>query len=223
MNPSDFGAVQPYPHLRRLLVIQLDMQFADLRGLLRLPLKKAGIGAGCNLTAAALLFNIISGSSVLFYQSSMKALKNQSGRGQRFKELLGRYYPFEHDDLPRAAAPTVLYEAARNPLAHALAIQVGRRHATVTYMKDSLPAARVRELATTRHRPSWTGPTVRIEGGLCLISIWALAWGAHEMLRRLFEDDKQAKRADATATRLLRTEQPTGGTASKPHELSVAG
>jgi hypothetical protein len=208
MNPSDLQAVQAYPHLRRLLVIQLDMQFADLHGLLRLPLKKAGISAGCNLTAAALLFNIISGSSVLFYRSSMKALKDQSGRGPRFKELLAGFYPFEPDDIPRHDAPTVLYEAARNPLAHALAIQVGKRHARVTYMKDGLPVARVRELATARQRPAWTGPTVRVENGSCLISVWALAWGVHEMLRRLFEDETQVKRADATAARLLAAAPP---------------
>ena len=179
------------------------MQFADLRGLLRLPLKKAGIGAGCNLTAAALLFNIISGSSVLFYCSSLKALRDQSGRGQRFRELLDGYYPFAHDDVPRPDAPTVLYEAARNPLAHALAIQVGKRHARVTYVKDSLSAAQVRELATAPSRPAWTGPTVHIKNNRCYISVWALSWGVYEMLRRLFEDEQQAKRADATAKRLL--------------------
>jgi hypothetical protein len=124
---------------------------------------------------------------------------------RRFKELLAGFYPFEPDDMPRHDAPTVLYEAARNPLAHALAIQVGKRHARVTYMKDALPAARVRELATARQRPAWTGPTVRVENGRCLISVWALAWGVHEMLRRLFEDEKQAKRANATAARLLGT------------------
>jgi hypothetical protein len=139
----------------------------------------------------------------VFYNSSMKALNTSGDRGRRFKDLLAGYYPFESDDLSRADGPAVLYAAARNPLAHALGIQAGSRQARVVYVKDSLPATAVRELATVRKRPAWTGATVRVDSGLCRISVSALAWGTYEMLRRLFEDDHQAKRADATAARLL--------------------
>jgi hypothetical protein len=37
MDPSTWPQLVPYPALRRLVAHQLDMQFADLRALLRLP------------------------------------------------------------------------------------------------------------------------------------------------------------------------------------------
>src|SRR6266849_9532190 len=98
MNPSELPEVQSSPSLRRLLEIQLDMQFADLRTLLLLPAEDQGFSGGCNLTSAALLFNIISGSSVLFYDASTTAMSEGRQSGRRFKELLSRYYPFGAGD-----------------------------------------------------------------------------------------------------------------------------
>jgi hypothetical protein len=63
---------------------QVDMQFSDLRTLLRLP--QAGLESGCNFTAAAILFNLIAGSSVFFYDPSEDSLRDRQARGKRFKE-----------------------------------------------------------------------------------------------------------------------------------------
>jgi hypothetical protein len=162
--------------LRRLLAIQLDMQFADLRTLLALPREEDGLAGGCNLTAASLLFNLISGSSVLFYDASTTAMADGRQSGRRFKELLARYYPFSDGDLPSDEAARVLYDAARNPLTHCLGVgkdkrvfpgapQVGNRPVAVMFVKGPLTPELVSELVTERQRPSWTEPTVCLQDG----------------------------------------------------------
>ena len=79
MLPSEYPEVQAYPNLKQLLTVQVDMQFKDLRTLLELP-KTEGQG-GCNLTAAGVLFNVIAGSSVCFYEASAEALTRRGDRG----------------------------------------------------------------------------------------------------------------------------------------------
>ena len=218
VNPSDFAEVQPYRYLRQLLALQLDMQFADLRTLLELP-RNGHPDGGCNLTAASLLFNFVSGSSVLFYDASTTAMADGRQSGRRFKELLTHYYPFSDGDLPAEEAARLLYEAARNPLTHCLGVgkdkrvfpgapQVGNRPVAVSFMKGPLSSELVTELVTARERPAWAGPTVSVENGECLISVCSLAWGVHEMLRRLFGDESQVRQADATAERLLAAPRP---------------
>src|SRR5262249_15329305 len=59
--PSQFAEVQAYLHLKHLLEVAVDMQIVDLRAMFQLPTKE--IRAGCNLTVAARLFDLISGSS----------------------------------------------------------------------------------------------------------------------------------------------------------------
>ena len=80
MLPSHFAEVQGFVHLRRLLDLQVDMQFHDLRSLLQLPKPHLGLVGGCNLTATALACNIIAGASVLFYDASPKALTKRRSR-----------------------------------------------------------------------------------------------------------------------------------------------
>jgi hypothetical protein len=219
MFPSELIDAQRYPSLKQLLEIQLDMQFVDLRTLLRLPRSDDGLNGGCNLTAASLLFSIVAGSSVLFYDASTTAMADGRQSGRRFKELLARYYPFGDDDLPREEAARVLYESARNPLTHCFGVgkdkrvfpgapQVGNRPLAVIFMKGPLGEEEVNELANARGRPDWTQPTVAVEQDECLVSVWTLSWGVHEMLRRLFDDGQQAQQSDATAARLLTPRTP---------------
>lgn len=219
MNPSDFPEVQAYPNLRALLAIQLDMQFADLRTLLQLPRPGDGLEGGCNLTAASLLFNIVSGSSVLFYDASTTAMADGRQSGRRFKELLTGYYPFCDGDLQPDEAARVLYEAARNPLTHCLGVgkdkrvfpgapQIGNRPVAVMFSKGPLSPGQVGALVSVRERPAWLEPTITVQHEECVIAVCALAWGVHEMLRQLFGDPPQAQQADATAARLLTAPMP---------------
>jgi len=97
MLPSEYPEVQSSPSLKQLLAVQVDMQFVDLRTLLELP--KAESQGGCNLTAAGVLFNVIAGSSVCFYEASAGAFTQRGDRGARFVGLLRRFYPFGNEEL----------------------------------------------------------------------------------------------------------------------------
>src|SRR3954454_22554826 len=98
MVPSQFVEVQDYWPLRRLLRIQVDMQFHDLRSLLQLPRPDLDLDGGCNLTATSLCCNIVAGASVLFYDASPAALEARGDRSRRFRELMRDYYPWEPAD-----------------------------------------------------------------------------------------------------------------------------
>jgi hypothetical protein len=219
MNPSNLAEVRPWPHLRTLLEVQLDAQFADLRTLLRLPRHDETLDGSCNLTSASLLFNIVSGSSVLFYNASIAAMADGRQSGERFRGLLEDFYPFLDDDLPTDDAARVLYRAARNPLTHCLGVgkdrrvfpgapQVGDRPVAVMFSKALLSVDQVAHVASTRARPDWLGPTIAMDGAECVISVATLAWGVHELLRTLFGDEAQARRADAVAAELLSSPLP---------------
>jgi hypothetical protein len=91
--PSEFPEVADYPHLQRLLELQINMQFVDLRTLLRLPMFEHGLEGGCNLTATTLLCNIIAGASVLFWDSSPEALEKRGERGKLVQGTHGAPLP----------------------------------------------------------------------------------------------------------------------------------
>jgi hypothetical protein len=97
------------------------MQIEDVRVLLRMP--KAGYPGGCNFAAAAVLFNLIAGSSVCFYNASPNALATPGGRGKRFTDMLMTYFPWPPGIAAKDGAD-VFYKFARNPLAHALGLDV---------------------------------------------------------------------------------------------------
>lgn len=65
--PSHFPEFKGYPHVHNFVAKHLDMQFDDVRGMLKLPLPKFGIPAGCNFAAAAAWCNLIGGISVVLY------------------------------------------------------------------------------------------------------------------------------------------------------------
>lgn len=208
MLPSQYPEVQIYSSLQRLLQAQVDMQFADLRTLLRLPVLQAGLEAGCNFACAAVLFNVIAGASVCFYETSEKALADHGVRGRRFKEVLEKFYPWLGEPFGKEQCVSTLYESARNPLAHSLGLDTapqGSSGKQVVLMKDSLTQDHILELEEAPIRPNWTPPTiVRLQalayGSIELaISVPTLYWGVHRMLHALFADSNQATKADALA------------------------
>ena len=60
-----------YPKLRAFVEWGIDMQLADIRDMLRLPLRECGLNAGHNFAAATSLANLIAGASVWFYEASV--------------------------------------------------------------------------------------------------------------------------------------------------------
>ncbi len=206
MNPSAWPELEPYPALRELFERQMDIEFADIRTLLLLPERK--VHSGCSLALALLLFNLVSGASVLFYKASLKGFTDQRNHRQRFKGLLHEYYPWSEDDLRREDATDVLWDGAQNPLMHQLRLGPTRRiplpgaprvqgtPVTLIFGKEDLTAQQIEEVATSRTRPSWLKETVWLADQLVLINVPAFAWGVHEMIRRLLSDERQATQAE---------------------------
>lgn len=214
MNPSDFPEVRAYPNLKKLLEVQIDMQFADLRTLLRLPMADRALAGGCNLTTATLLFNIIAGASVLFYDSRPSALDARN-RGRRFKGLLVDYYPWTEDDaFDPEGSSRATYDFARNPLTHTLGVSKqphlfrgvpplpGGAHAMMLE-KGPLDEQAVAAVTDPTVRPEILSPTLRHEQNELILSVWTLTWGVHRMLRDVFADEHQVCRGEATAAALI--------------------
>lgn len=207
MLPSEFPEVQRYSNLKRLLEAQVDMQFVDLRTLLLLP--QRGLEGGCNFTAAAVLFNIIAGSSVCFYDPSEEALRNRGDRGRRFKAILEQFYPWQGEPILKDDFISALFESARNPLTHSLGLDAPPNGSStgkqITLIKGPLTEEQIRELEESSTRPVWAHATVIHQKTLAYgsmelaISVPTLYWGVHCMLRALFVDSAHAARADALA------------------------
>ena len=122
MLPSEFPEVKGYPNLKQLLEAQVDMQFGDLKTLLLI--------GGCNFAAAAVLFNLIAGSSVCFYDPSEEALFERSDRGERFKGVLNDFYPWQEEQLPKDQFWCALWVSAQNTLAHSLGLDTPPKDST---------------------------------------------------------------------------------------------
>src|ERR1700738_2018276 len=185
MLPSEFQEVRGYRSLQRMFEAQLDMQFADMRTLLRLPREDAD--AGCNFAAAAMLFNLIAGASVVLYNARVSAVTQANDRGKRFKDVLEAFYPWEGEPLQPRAGADALYKLARNPLAHTLGLDSpdpGR--VTVLLKKSPLSLEEIEELENSISRPGWAGSTIEqsvLSDGTAqtIISIPMLYWGVHRM------------------------------------------
>src|SRR4051812_6259388 len=86
------------PAVRRLLQVQVDMQVADLAAMLRLPKPYVGLAEAMNLTAAAQVFGLISGMSVLLYRPDYEYLKEPGDAGGRFKGIVREHMPLTHPE-----------------------------------------------------------------------------------------------------------------------------
>jgi len=204
MFPSEFPEVHACPQLKQLLALQVDMQFIDLRSLLELP--RAEGDGGCNFAAASVLFNIIAGSSVCFYDANPSGLANRSDRSRRFLGILNDFYPWVGEPVIKEVGVSILYQSARNPLAHSLGIDVPDATAKpkrVSLKKWALTKDQVQGLENSVDRPAWAGSTIvevkrlHTGGEEVVVSVPALYLGIHRMLHALFADAAQAKNAEA--------------------------
>jgi len=110
MRPSEFIDPQRYPSLFEFVRDHLDMQFNDVRAMLRLPLSELRITGGCNFAASSLLCNLISGISVVLYTHNSPRRRKKAGkrwdREDRFKEVLEDFFPWDPGrPIPAGDAP----------------------------------------------------------------------------------------------------------------------
>src|SRR5829696_3114239 len=109
-----------FPSLFSFVEWGIDMQLADVRDMLRLPMPEVGLESGQNFAATASLVNLIAGASVWFYDASTAGLSDRDDRGRRYRETLAAYWPWDDGEIVGKADGTrLLYDCVRNPLAHA--------------------------------------------------------------------------------------------------------
>ena len=198
VRPSGLAEIQDYQYTVRFLVTQVDMLFSDLRCLLLFPC--AVLDTGFNLTAVSLLFNILAGISVCFHNPSLPVLTDhrKHPRGEKFKELLTNYYPWEGEPLSIAEAVDVLYVKARNPLAHSLGLDspTSQDPSSVHIGKHFLTEEEIMQLEGNQQRPKWLRPTVDKQNSDFVISVPTFYWGTWRLLQKLFRDKDQMIRAE---------------------------
>ena len=199
-----------FPKLFRFVEWRIDVQLAEVRELLRLPMPEVGLASGQNFAAATSLVNLIAGASVWFYEASTDGLSDRHS-GRRFRETLAAYWPWDDGEIvDRAEGTRLLYECVRNPLAHGFGMsRLDDEGSPIAFLKDSLTAERVAELDLAEARPQGIGPTIRPAGAgaparAYLVAVPALYWGVQRLLRAVLTDEHQLPAAEALAHALVR-------------------
>jgi len=197
MVPIQINAATPGA-VKRLIRGPVEGQFNDVHSMMMLP--------NCNFAATAILVNLISGFSTIFYTQ-------QGNSGDRFKSMLKDFYPWDLQPSNNASPEVViqcLYDTVRNPLAHSLGVQTREVKAsrcqskhvvirkpsakTFGYGKQSLPKDLLDQLERS---PTPPGPTLTENGeGGRTLSVDGLYWGVRTMLSRLTDDTARMQRSD---------------------------
>jgi hypothetical protein len=184
-----------YPHVQAFVQGHLAMQFGDVRAMLRLPLPHEGITNGCNFPAASWLCNLVSGISVVLY-NSLAATAGQPGhdRGQRFRELLRWYYPWLPAEDVKGKI-TVLYLYVRNPFAHSIGVLAPSEH-LVTCRNGGATREQVQQLDVAYDSGAILHPALELVNGIWELNVPYFYAGALCMLRRLASDGAQMQRTE---------------------------
>ena len=204
--------------IRDFIAKHIDMQFADVHAMLRLPLNDDGLKAGCNFASVATLCGLIAGASTIFYSQS-------GSNAERFKGVLIDYYPWRlqpKGGASQAESVAAIYADYRNPLAHAWAVstkEVGKHPnkriimdgsaKVLGVVKQALTEEAVAALeVSTGRAPSWLTPVVvrNAAGGFDLYP-HSLYWGTRRMVEKLTRDRTRMQQAVALFA-TLRTPTP---------------
>jgi hypothetical protein len=177
----------------------LDMQIEDLRVLLRLP--RSPLPAGCNFAAAGMIFNLIAGASVCFYNASRRTMMKQPPAGAHFRGILEDYFPWAREPVPAKQGARVLWKYSRNPLAHALGLD--RESAPdIQIAKARIGPQRIAALEDSATRPSWAAPVLTRSGNDYVLDVAGLYWGTHRMLHAVLADPQQLPGSEELASSL---------------------
>lgn len=198
-----------FPNLASFVEWGIDMQMADIRDLLRLPLDEAGMVSGQNFTASGALANVVAGSSVWFFEASEAGLRDRRDRSRRYDDVLRGYWPWDGEVVSVDDGVRVLYDYVRNPLSHSFGLPDPEDGIVIAIEKAPLGDGELTELDGTSDRPTWLGPTVRLAPSgapdrAYVISVPAMYWGVRQLLRALLTDETQAAAAEALAGVLVR-------------------
>jgi hypothetical protein len=199
MKPSEFPNLVKYRAVYRFFRKHLDMQFNDVRTLMKLPRLAQGLPAGCNFVAAAALANLVGGFAEVLY-AAPPSMNSPHKTGERLQAVLRELYPWQPGERRKAKAK-VLYYFVRNPLVHNLGIDDPRRlkkdMRRILIRKRRLTDRQLVELETAHTPPAWAGLAVRREGRRWNLYVPALYWGTFHLLGRLTERPKHMRHAQA--------------------------
>jgi hypothetical protein len=202
-EPSEFPELKQYRAVERFFRNHLDMQFSDVRTLMKLPRPRQGFPAGCNFTAAAALANLIGGFAEVLY-AAPPSIDHPHQSGARLKALLKEFYPWQPGER-RSAKSKVLYYFVRNPLVHNLGIDDPRRPKKemrrILIRKRPLTDRQLDILERANIPPVWAGFAVRRVDSRWNIYVPALYWGVFHLLRRLTEQPRHMRHAQAVLAR----------------------
>lgn len=190
MLPSQLSAFKRYPAVYEFVSKHVDMQFNDVRGMLKLPLPTAGIDAGCNFATTAMLCNLISGISVILY--TPKSKKRDSGT--KFKELLRNFYSWERGE-SKGEKAKIIYKFARNPLAHSLGT-LEKNSLPVSILKSPLSETQIEEIEHSVTRPTWVPLAVTGDSTRYDFSVAGLYWGVFHLVGSLAKDTGHMQQAE---------------------------
>lgn len=178
-----------FPKLFRFVEWRIDVQLAEVRELLRLPMPEVGLKSGQTFAAAGALVNLIAGASLWLYDASTAGLSDRES-GRRFRETLAAYWPWDDGEIvDKDEGIRLLYECLRNPLAHGFGMsRLDDESSPIAFLKESLTAECVAELDLAEARPQGIGPTFRPAGvgapaRAYLVAVPALYWGVQRLLR----------------------------------------
>lgn len=175
--------------------------FNDVHCMLRLPVPRYGLTAGCNFAITQVLMAAIGGISVTLYRHS-------GASGQRFKGTLIDYYPWDiepNNQVTPAQGAEALYAAFRNPLTHDLGLDLQKKaKATKVKIKrlstkgktQGLPERAFRGLERSDMRLAMS-PTVTVRPDATVLLVEALYWGVRVMVERLTRDHTRMQAAEA--------------------------
>jgi hypothetical protein len=189
---SEIPEFMSYPTVSTFVKDHLEMQFGDVRSMLRLPLPALGITYACNFAAAAVLCHVISGISV----SLFRPITPVRGSGDAFKRLLEAFYPWQSGE-DGAERAIVLYDLIRNPAAHALGV-----HGSADYLiyirrpRTGLEEAEIDEMERSPTRPQWLPPGLSGAGNRWDLVVDGFYRDVFHMLWRLASDHHQMSAAE---------------------------
>jgi hypothetical protein len=183
-----------YPLVSSFVRRQLDMQFDDLRTMMRMPLPTIGLTGGCNFACAVAICNLVAGVAKVLYQKP----PGMSGVGDGFVALMIQYYPWQQTE-PKERNAEILYNFVRNPLVHSLgaAIKRDQRQDEVVIAKSAMSEADLERLETSIDYPAGVSLAVATDGNRHTIWIAALYWGFLQLFRALCRDANQMNYAEA--------------------------
>lgn len=216
--PSQYPETANLPSAKQFLGELVDMQFQDIRVLLRLSDPCLAPNVGCNFTAAAMLTNLISGFSVWFFHTPYarswlepeEKKRKQGLSAKRFTGFIRAYFPRQLQEPTKRTIAKHLY-AARNVLAHNLGIddstwrtraKKNPRRQVIAFSKPPVGLTEDEVVDLEKYAsPPFSGHAITRNGLETRIDIPLLYWATGQMLRRVLRD--QPARCDQMAKDLL--------------------